>query len=179
LLRNNKEAQINKAFGLFSCRLNPDIESFLKKSSVRFERAHKSRTYLYLDEDRFPDFYILGYFTIALKTMEIKTTASKSLLKKLDGISGKSKKNLFPVFLLGQLGRCTTIDKGELSGLRILTDVLSLIHIVQKFIGGRIILVECEDKPFLKEFYQRNGFQYLQESQENYNRFLQYVKFIN
>jgi hypothetical protein len=132
-----------------------------------------------MDEEKFPDYCIVGYFTIALKTLEIKSTVSKTFFQKFDGIARDNKNKIFPVFLIGQLGRCSSTDKKELSGGRILEDVFSMIHIVQRFIGGRIVLVECDDNQYLKKFYEKNGFRHLQDSEENGKTFLQYIKIIH
>jgi|GEM_PF-4817257 len=48
----------------FSCEKNPDVERFLKKSSIEFTKKNQSITYIVLAID---DSELLGYFTIALK----------------------------------------------------------------------------------------------------------------
>ena len=40
---------------------------------------------------------------------------------------------------------------------------------VQLRIGGKIVYLECEDKPCLIEFYERNGFRKFSERQLDYD----------
>lgn len=67
----------------FSCSKNPDVEYFLKNSSVDFTRKNQSVTYLVLDMD---DGALVGYFTIALKPMTVRDeTVSDTVKRKIKG----------------------------------------------------------------------------------------------
>lgn len=53
----------------FSCEKNPDVERFLKKSSIEFTKKNQSITYIVLSIE---DGELLGYFTIALKPLTVR-----------------------------------------------------------------------------------------------------------
>lgn len=105
------EARLSLLEGIsnFSCAKNSEVENFLKKQAINFNQINKSKTYLLLDEDIFPDtFGILGYFTIALTTLDIPENMSNTQIAKLDGFSAKSHQKLItalPAYLIGQLAK--------------------------------------------------------------------------
>ena len=47
---------------------------------------------------------------------------------------------------------------GEVSGDEIVDYALSVISRVREAIGGRVVFIECQDKPKLIEFYNRNAY---------------------
>ena len=57
-------------------QIHSDIASFFHSRAVEFERLSKARTYLIVDEISLKQgtFTILGYFSIALKTLSIPET---------------------------------------------------------------------------------------------------------
>jgi len=149
----------------FLCTQDPDIESFLKERSVHFEKLSKSRTYLEIDEDalaRDGTVAVLGYFSLAMQTLKFPEEYSGRRRKELDGFAskrgGKPVQDV-PCFLIGQLARCSSIEKGALSGSELLDDALGYIAMAQEAVGGRIVLVECRDDPKLIRFYEGNRFE--------------------
>ena len=83
-----------------------------------------------------------------------------------------------PVYLLGQIGKNKN-DDCQLKGCEILDEVYAKIAECHNIIGGRIILIECEEIEKLKEFYENNGFQYLQSSSDRSGKvMLQFIKFM-
>ena len=80
--------------------------------------------------------------------------------KKLDGISKDPEK--IRVFLLGQIGKNYLRDN-PIKATDIFEEIYNILLEVQKKIGGRAILLECEDNPPLIKLYEKEGFQILQK----------------
>ncbi len=103
---------------------------------------------------------MLAYFTIALQTLKIPAGMSANQIKNLDGIFARKGSELLseiPAFLIGQLGKNDMFCK-QISGDEVIDYALSTLFRVQELIGGRVVFVECLDKPELIDFYTRNGF---------------------
>ena len=64
-----------------------------------------------------------------------------------------------PAPLIAQLSKNFSNGYNELiSGEELLNLALSEVKKLQAIGGGKVVYVECEDKPRLKEFYHDNGF---------------------
>jgi hypothetical protein len=147
----------------FSCHKNQDVQDFLRKKAIRFDSTHNSRTYLIFDEEQL-NFGIFCYFTLSFKEiiLEDDYQISKSKIKKLNGISKNAER--IRAFLIGQLGKNTSIKNNPLNLKEILSEVFSILQQAQELIGGRVILLECEDNEKLINLYRNNGFEVLQKS---------------
>ena len=149
------------------------MQSFLVNKSILFEQISKSRTFLIVDEDYLDDgdFRILAYFSLALKSLKLDNSLSKTRLKKIDGLSNKIEDTSF--YLLGQLGKNELYQK-DIEGKEILEKyVFPMVAQAVKYVGGRIILIECANKEKLISFYGNNGFVYLQEDE-----YVQMIRFL-
>ena len=68
--------------------------------------------------------------------------------------------------MIAQLGKNFTSNYSELiTGDELLQMACDIIADIQLSIGGKIIYIECEDKPKLLSFYERNGFRKFSERQ--------------
>ena len=106
-------------------------------------------------------FEILGYITLALKTLHIPNGLSVRKRKNLDGISGKIHGELItsiPCYLIGQLARNDNVAKDKLTGRELIEDAHRFIMTAANIVGGRYIMIECRDNPQLVKFYEENGF---------------------
>jgi len=138
----------------FTCPRNIDVETFLKNKAIRFEKTGTSRTYLILNNENGE---ILGYFSLSFKSLALDTSKiSATQVKRLDGIS-KHAKNI-KVFLIGQIGKNSQIENNPLSLKIILSEIYGVIAQVQSLIGGRVIVLECEDHPRLINLYESHGY---------------------
>lgn len=63
----------------------------------------------------------------------------------MDGVSRDAKR--IPAFLVGQIGKNSAIPDNQLSLGSILDEIYSVIHDAKALVGGRIIILECEDGP--------------------------------
>ena len=90
----------------FSCPKNPDIERFLKNSSIEFTKKSQSVTYLVFSKQNRE---LLGYFSIALKPLTIRgETVSSTVKRKLMRVSEldeQSQTYSMSAYLIAQLGK--------------------------------------------------------------------------
>lgn len=154
---------LQQTLSSFSCKQDTDIAFFLHNRAIEFETLAKARTYLIIDEEILQNgnFLILGYFSLALKTLSIPEELSNRARKELDGFSGKFHgkpiQNI-PCYLIGQLAKNSTLGKTSISGNFILNKAYDTIAAAVALIGGRYIMVECHTEPKLIKFYQDNLF---------------------
>jgi len=144
-------------FSSFQCSKNSDVENFLKNKSILFEKSHNSRTYLIINTDTNG---LLGYFSLTFKELHVNAI-SKSQAKKFDGIS-KSATN-FRSYLIGQLGKNSAILDNPLTLNAILQFAYSYIQKAWDVIGGRTVLIECENNQQLLSLYQNENFSVIQQ----------------
>jgi predicted GNAT family N-acyltransferase len=170
------EAEAKQRLSLFSCPLNPDVEKFLKEKAVEFEKQNISSTHLIYASYRRKN-QLAGYFTLAQKQLVISsksinkksangkmTNASKELMKKLKRFgtyNSITAEVTIPAPLIGQLGRNFSCGDGKnklITGDELLKIACDKVWEMQRHFSGRIVYLECEDKPKLIEFYANNGF---------------------
>ena len=153
---------VQAALQRFSCSRNEDVEQFLHKQAMRFEAAHKSRTYLLINKSSFEanpaEFELYGYFTLSIADLFLQESLSKRKKKDLHGLFYPREDKLFG-FLIGQLGKndlyaATSFVEGTFLRVAIET----LLQNVQPWIGGRFVLVECKRESALINYYLKNGF---------------------
>lgn len=162
LIKQLGEDMVKDILSSFSCNLNRDVEKFLSEKAMLFSRQSLSKTHLVFTSknDRR---VLIGYFTLAQKTINITRSALsrtlKDRLKKFCQFDPVIKEYILPTPLIGQIGKNYTDGNNELiSGDELLTMALERIKIVQSIAGGKYAYLECEDNPYLLEFYGRNGF---------------------
>lgn len=149
----------------FSCSRDKDIEDFLHNRAIDFERINKARTYLVCDNNVLQTegkIVILGYFSTALKVLDIPESISNRFRKKLDGMAatlhGEIIKSI-PCYLIGQLAKNSDIpDNQSVSGAQLINNAISVIRLAETYVGGRYVLIECHDNPKLLKFYADNDF---------------------
>lgn len=91
----------------------------------------------------------------------------------MDGLS-KNKSEL-PSYLIGQIGKNDKYSK-LICGDEIINYAMDVINQVYELVGGRFVLIECNDHNKLISFYQRNGFERLQKDGED--GLVQMVRFL-
>lgn len=79
----------------------------------------------------------------------------------MDGIS-KDRQRI-PAFLIGQIGKNASIDENPMTLRIILDEIYGVIAAAKALIGGRIVFLECENKPKLINHYQKHGFTLIQD----------------
>lgn len=69
--------QVKKLLKTFHCAKNPDLQDFLHNKAITFDKNLRSRSYLYIDNDK--KNAIVGYFTVAINYLEtVKSSAFTS-----------------------------------------------------------------------------------------------------
>lgn len=143
-----------------------DVEFFLHTKAIQFEIMSLSRTYLAMTQYR--QTYILGgYFSISPKPLVIPkrnfSKLSKQLQKSLMGFGHKTSQENYqiPGYLIGQVGKNFSPDAiacKNVSGALLMDLAMKKVLEAHALMGGRIVYLECEDSPKLKEFYVSQGF---------------------
>ncbi|MGB4590325.1 MAG: hypothetical protein WBI17_14000 [Clostridiaceae bacterium] len=173
------EEKTQKLISIFVCEKDLDIENFLKDKAIKFEKLGKSRTFFIFDENA-DEFKILGYFALSLQVLKIpEGMISGNKVKKLDGLSANMRGNRiteFPTILIGQLGK-NEMYSDVIEGSEVLEYCLATILEGQARLGGRIIMLECKNIPYLIKLYEKFGFSFLEKDYEE-NELMQMIKIL-
>ena len=155
------ESRLLQVLSGFSCPKNPDVERFLKKSSIEFTKKNQSVTYLVFDVGSME---LVGYFTIALKPLTVRgETVSNTVKKKLMRVSEldeQSQTYTMSAYLIAQLGK--NFKNGaekKITGEELLELAWDIVEKMQYMGGGMVTFLEAENSERLLSFYQANRFQ--------------------
>lgn len=158
---NLGESRLLQVLSGFSCPKNPDVERFLKKSSIEFTKKNQSVTYLVFDVSSME---LVGYFTIALKPLTVRgETVSNTVKKKLMRVSEldeQSQTYTMSAYLIAQLGK--NFKNGaekKITGEELLELAWDIVEKMQYMGGGMVTFLEAENSERLLSFYQANRFQ--------------------
>ena len=149
---------VERALISFKCIKNSDEEDFLHNKAIQYERSNKARTYLVYDESYLN---LLGYFTIAFKSIDLKNV---SKTKRKDMTAGEDVE-VYSAYLIGHIAKNSDINT-DLKGTQLLQHAQSVIAEARDLIGGRLIYIDCKDIEKLKTFYLDNGFKYFNTSEK-------------
>jgi len=146
----------------FLCPLNKDIEEFLIKKAIEFEKRSFSATHLiFTSYQNNP--VLVGYYTLSTKAFNItKAALSKSCKKRISQYAtynSELKSYILPAPLIAQLGKNYANGYNKLiTGDELLKIACDDIVLMQNIVGGKIIYLECEDIDKITDFYKSNGF---------------------
>ena len=154
------ESRLLQVLSGFSCLRNPDVERFLKKSSVEFTKKNQSVTYLVFD---ISSMVLVGYFTLALKPLTVRgETVSNTVKKKLLRVSEwdeLSDTYTMSAYLIAQLGKNFTNGADQkITGEELLALAWNKIKEIQYLGGGVVTFLEAENEEKLLSFYRNNRF---------------------
>ena len=154
------EDELLQILSEFSCPLNPDVERFLKYSSIEFTKKNQSVTYLVFSV---ADGKLLGYFTLALKPLTVRgETVSNTVKRKLLRVSELDKKSdtyTMSAYLIAQLGKNYSENDGKMiTGAELLELAWNKIKATQYMFGGMVTFLEAENEEKLLSFYRNNRF---------------------
>lgn len=142
---------------VFRCSRNFDVENFLLNKAIRFEMADAAATHLIINDEQ----QITAYFSLSFKTLDLNI--SRTLWKKLSNGLGENGK--IKAFLIGQIGK-NDLVKSEINLGDILNTAFEKIYLAKQNVGGRVVILECEDNPKLIALYEKYGFKII-ETKEN------------
>lgn len=146
-----REDEAKKALSSFSVKRNPDVENFIRKNAVAYEKSNNARTYLVMTED----IDILGYFSLALSVVNIPSRISKAMMKKIRGF-GRYSADSVPCYLLGQLAREDNASHDDLMIRDFIDFAIEYVMAAKQYVGGRFLLIDCVDD--LVDLYERHDF---------------------
>ena len=154
------EDELLQILSEFSCPINPDVEKFLKSSSVNFTKKNQSVTYLVFSA---VGGKLLGYFTLALKPLTVRgETVSNTVKKKLLRISELDRESdtyTMSAYLIAQLGKNYSESAGKMiTGTELLELAWNKIKETQYEFGGMVVFLEAENEEKLLSFYRNNRF---------------------
>ncbi len=159
-----EDEEISAIISDFSCPLNEDVETFLARSAIPFARQGISATHLIFASYQGKQ-QLVGYFTLANKHFHIDVSKRsmnsdmRRRLAKFGQYDNELKKRVISAPLIAQLGKNYTHGCDKLiTGDELLKLACDTVREIQLDLGGKFVYLECEDKPGLVEFYQRNGF---------------------
>lgn len=157
------ESEVKNILSDFYCPLNPDVELFLKQKAIEFSKQGISSTYLLMAS--YKSTYVLaGYFSLANKFMAIYKDSLPSKnwqrrISKFAQFDRDIKRYTLSAPLIGQLSKNYYNSYSSLiTGDELLKMALDKVQQMQTIVGGKIVYLECEDKPELLDFYSQNGF---------------------
>lgn len=157
------ENEVKSILSDFSCPLNPDVEKFLKYTAVEFSKQGISSTYIIMASYH-KKYVLVGYFTLANKIFCIDrdsfpSRSWKRRIAKFGQFDSTIKRYTLSAPLIGQLGKNYSHGFNKLiTGDELLKLALDKVKEMQRIVGGKIVYLECEDKPELINFYSENGF---------------------
>lgn len=173
------ENELRLLLSEFSCPLNPDIEHYLHHNAIEFAKKKTTMTYLVFDElDVFVGYFAITHKPISIANATLTNTSCKKIERhtKLDRSTNAYHAS---AFLIAQFGRNFTTQPNACTGEDLMKLALGVLKQVQRYIGGNIVFLECEDKPQLLQFYEREHFVPFGERKTNENQFLhQLMRFI-
>jgi hypothetical protein len=151
---------LERKIGEFSCTRDTDVESFLKKDAIRYEREGYGRTYIYTTyEDELPK--IAAFFTVAITSTDFRDVTKSRKRKVLHSKPGRDSQDFFGGILIGQLGRSDDFNAADISGQEMIRDAETIIEMGREHIGGKIIYLDCKEP--LIQVYQENGYNLMKE----------------
>ena len=154
------EDELLQILSEFSCPMNPDVERFLKKSSIEFTKKNQSVTYLVFSVIGGK---LLGYFTLALKPLTVRgETVSNTVKRKLLRVSELDERSdtyTMSAYLIAQLGKNYSESEGKMiTGAELLELAWDKIKATQYMFGGMVTFLEAENEEKLLSFYRDNRF---------------------
>lgn len=145
----------------FSCKINPDVERFVKEQSVEFAKKQQSVTYLVFSTE---DLELVGYFAITIKPITVNAKPfSNNIKRKLSRVSTLNEQDKtynLAAYLIAQLGKNYNNGASQrISGKELLGLAIRQIQQLQYLVGGMVIFLEASNKEKLLSFYHENDFQ--------------------
>lgn len=145
----------------FSCKINPDVEKFVKEQSVEFAKKQHSVTYLVFSTE---DAELVGYFAITIKPITINAKPfSNTVKRKLSRVSTLNEQEQtynLAAYLIAQLGKNYNNGANKrISGRELLGLAIQQVKQLQYLAGGMVIFLEAANEEKLLSFYRENGFQ--------------------
>ena len=167
---------IKSSLSEFNCKSETDLEDFLSKNAIEYQRNHFGKTFIFVDKQLLEEgsISIMAFFTIGLTSLDISGLKKKAKKKLLGSVPGRDNMTSYSAFLIGQLGRADNYTRDDIDGSTILNECYCLIDEIQQKVGGRLIILECRPHLFEK-FYSKHDYKKLNESTDRKSKTLIYT----
>lgn len=151
---------VNCIASSFSCRFNDEVDGFLRHNSLDFARRRVSVTELVFDN---ASQLCVGYFTLAVKPLQIPASALSSTQRKrverFSKLDAVSETYTVAAYLIAQFGKNFAAGQDAISGKELLAFAMNHIRRAQEEVGGQIVFLEMEHgNEKLGRFYAQCGF---------------------
>lgn len=132
----------------------------LEKSAIEFTKKNQSVTYLVVSVE---DVRLLGYFTLALKSLTIRggtvSNTTKRKLLRISELDESSDTYTMSAYLVAQLGKNYSENGGKgITGGELINLAWDKIKEIQYLGGGMVTFLEAENEEKLLSFYRDNRF---------------------
>ena len=145
LIDAGKDEEIDHIRSEFSCPYNKDVENFIKEKAVLFSKQGIAATYLVLKQYR--------------GEKNSLSNTQRRRINKFSSYDEDLRRYIVSALLIGQLAKNYANGYDRLiEGDKLLRIACDKVMQIQRISSGRFVYLECEDKPRLLEFYERNGF---------------------
>lgn len=133
-----------------------EVYDYLNKYAILNNKEGFSKTYLLIDPNN-KELIIYGYFTIAIKSIQIKNLSKTNKKKILGNMYPNIRKvEEVPAYLIGQISinnQYNILNKNE-----IIECCLDVIKQIRSGVGCNLIILECKNENKLIKYYENNGF---------------------
>lgn len=151
---------VRNVVSAFTCRFNVEVDDFLYSNALDFARRKVSVTELVFDN---ASQLCVGYFTLAVKPLQIPAAALSSTQRKrverFSKLDSQSSSYTVAAYLIAQFGRNFQAGDAAISGVELLSFAMNHIRRVQDEVGGQIAFLEMEHgNSKLAAFYGKCGF---------------------
>lgn len=137
----------------FSCPLNKDVETFLKDKAILYEKMGKSRSYIVLGIDG-DIMKFIAYFALTSRPIQFDEKLSNKAKKKILGTKFEANNEISGI-LIGQLAKNFSNKNNILiTGKELFELAIHKVLKASQYIGGRVVYLECENNPNLRNFYE-------------------------
>jgi hypothetical protein len=146
----------------FSCSKDKQVEAYLKRDAIQFDRSNIARTYLFVnDDDECPDkSNIVAYFTLAVTVTDYSGISKSRRAKFLGNIYGRNTQDFFGGLLIAQLARNDNYGTQDVNGQELIETCEEILSDVNELVGGRVIYLDCKEP--LIALYESCGYRLLQ-----------------
>jgi len=145
------------------CCGDTDIDEYFAVDSIAGGKELISVTYAYLSDDG----RVRGFFSVsndAIKKEDVPPSTYKRVVK---AVLREKRYSSMPATKIGRLGVCHTEQRNGV-GTEIL-DYLKVWFTKGNKTGCRFLVVDAYNKANILEFYRKNGFLFLKETEEDAN----------
>lgn len=147
---------VNDALSVFECQRSKHLQDFARTGIKRYSDHGHSKTYVLLEVVDGKPIDVAAFFTVGLQSLSFQD------------VSNSAKKRLFGDFtyastgayLIAELARSDKYSSEMLPGEVILKEALDVIANARENVGGRFLMVDCQEMVF-RALYEPNGFKQL------------------